>query len=247
MVSKYDVFSYFLSILVNFLFLLTFFSTLNFKIHKEEVVKVKLISQPEVTLPPFLSSGSSSFESITKSSAIFTRKSIEKINADKKREEIKEERSFSEEGILREKIAKIESKISEKGVESNYYLSDEEKGVLEKKLLAFQKKKTAGSVQGENFSGSSLNREYLLLIKRKLQNNFEIPIYLRAQKDLYAVLSIKLSSEGKILNYRFLKESKNSEFNKAIEKCLKASSPLPVNKEISLIIEFRGEGIGKIK
>uniref|UniRef100_A0A7V4N4G6 Uncharacterized protein n=1 Tax=Thermodesulfobacterium geofontis TaxID=1295609 RepID=A0A7V4N4G6_9BACT len=50
-----------------------------------------------------------------------------------------------------------------------------------------------------------------------------------------------------MLNYEFIKKSENSEFNKAIERCLKISSPLPVNENVKIIVEFKGEGIGKIK
>jgi colicin import membrane protein len=58
---------------------------------------------------------------------------------------------------------------------------------------------------------------------------------------------MEISSEGKILHYQFIKKSENSDFNKAIERCLKISSPLPVNENVKIIVEFKGEGIGKIK
>ena len=45
MFTKYDFLSYFLSIFINIFFLLIFFSTLNFSIHTEEKVRVRLISK----------------------------------------------------------------------------------------------------------------------------------------------------------------------------------------------------------
>ena len=60
-------------------------------------------------------------------------------------------------------------------------------------------------------------------------------------------MSIDVSSKGEILHYTFLKNSSVPEFNQAVERCLKASSPLPVNKKAKIIVEFRSEGIGKLR
>jgi len=242
MFTKYDAFSYFLSVLVNFLFLLIFFSTLNFKISKKDIVKIKLISQEKIFSPP----PSLSVEK-PKPKPVLTEKKTKKLNANKRKKGVIKENKISEDEILKEKLAKIESKMSEKGAEPDYSLSEEEIKELEKKLLAFQKRTHLNNTRTGDHFGEALGVEYLFLIKRKLQNNFEVPIYLRSQKDLYAVVNIELSSEGKILHYKFLKKSSNSEFNKAVEKCLKVSSPLPVNRSLKLIVEFKSEGIGKIK
>ncbi|HEA83777.1 MAG TPA: hypothetical protein ENI03_00645, partial [Thermodesulfobacterium geofontis] len=178
---------------------------------------------------------------------VLTEKKTKKLNANKRKKGVIKEDKISEDEILKEKLAKIESKMSEKGAEPDYSLSEEEIKELEKKLLAFQKRTHLNNTRTGDHFGEALGVEYLFLIKRKLQNNFEVPIYLRSQKDLYAVVNIELSSEGKILHYKFLKKSSNSEFNKAVEKCLKVSSPLPVNRSLKLIVEFKSEGIGKIK
>ncbi len=171
---------------------------------------------------------------------------------------------YSSEEILREKIAQIKKELAKKKANSkaNYALSQSELNELEKKILALQKslisqkkrktfKNTSKALKNASYDvfqpAESLGIEYLLLIRRKLQDNFEVPIYLRNQKDLYAVVEMKISSEGKILRYRFLKKSEDSEFNKAVERCLKASSPLPVDKKVKIIVEFKAEGIGKIK
>ncbi|MCD6490149.1 MAG: TonB C-terminal domain-containing protein [Thermodesulfobacterium sp.] len=242
MFTKYDVFSYFLSVLVNFLFLLIFFSTLNFKISKKDIVKIKLISQENIFSPP----SSLSVEKPEPKSMPLEKRTKE-LNISKRKKEAAKEDKISEEKILKEKLAKIENKVSEKDSEPDYSLSEEEIKELEKKLLAFQKRTHLNNTRTGDHSGETLSIEYLFLIKRKLQNNFEVPIYLRSQKDLYAVVNIELSSEGKILHYDFLKKSSNSEFNKAVEKCLKVSSPLPVNRSLKLIVEFKSEGIGKIE
>ena len=240
MFTKYDLFSYFLSIFINIFFLLIFFSTLNFSIHTEEKVRVRLISKVNFVSPLSPASVKSSPKPKTKN--ISQKKETKRTT---KRKTI-QKKQISEEEILKERLAKIKSKVSKnKSKETflEYSLSEEELKQLEKKILAFQKNEAS---QGTS-SDETLSLEYLLLIKRKLQNNFEVPIYLRNQKNLYAVVDIEISSQGQILHYEFLKKSTSSEFNRAVEKCLKVSSPLPINKSVKIVVEFKGEGIGKIR
>jgi len=245
MFSKYDVFSYFLSILINFFFLLLFFSTFNFKFSKEREVKVKLISQMNLPSP------SISAKSSLEAGNFKEEKPVRERSVPLKKEEISISKSkvseVSEDVLLKERLSQIKSRATSKDSENDYNLSQEELKKLESKMLAFQKGKNLGAFSGEARGRESLGTEYLLLIKRKLQNNFEVPIYLRSQKDLYAIVSIELSSDGKILQYQFLKKSEREEFNKAVERCLKISSPLPVNKNVKVIVEFKAEGVGKIK
>uniref|UniRef100_A0A7C4NUF1 TonB C-terminal domain-containing protein n=1 Tax=Thermodesulfobacterium geofontis TaxID=1295609 RepID=A0A7C4NUF1_9BACT len=243
MFTKYDIFSYFLSILINILFLLVFFSTLNLKMSKEEKIKIKVFS-------PVESLGE--FESFPKKEEMQKEKIVTPYKAISHKEISKENKIF-EEKILKERLASIKGKISKRGSESDYNLSEKELKELEERMIAFQKR---GAPQNTPFGTSSvgtpsgsktLGLEYLLLVKRKLQNNFEVPIYLRSQRDLSAIVEMEISSEGKILHYQFIKKSENSDFNKAIERCLKISSPLPVNENVKIIVEFKGEGIGKIR
>ncbi len=279
MFSKYDVLSYFFSILINLFFLFIFFSALNFKIPKKKEVKVKLIFQsnfspsapkPERFFKPEKikkeKKGTVKRTVVAYKKKLSEKKALRKKLSEKKFSEkkISKKEISAEENILKEKLAQIKNKITKKKAKSktNYALSQSELKKLEKKILALQKslifqkksetfKNTSKALKNASYDvflpAESLGIEYLLLIKRKLQDNFEVPIYLRNQKDLYAVVEIKISSEGEILRYRFLKKSEDSEFNKAVERCLKASSPLPVNKKVKIIVEFKAEGIGKIK
>ena len=242
MFTKYDLLSYFLSIFINIFFLLIFFSTLNFSIHTEEKVRVRLISK--VNFVSSLSPASVKSSPKSKTKNISKKKEIKRKRTTKRK--TIQKKQISEEEILKERLAKIKSKVSKnesKENSSEYSLSEEELKQLKKKILAFQKNEVS---QGTS-SDETLGLEYLLLIKRKLQNNFEVPIYLRNQKDLYAIVKIKISSQGQILYYEFLKKSTSSEFNRAVEKCLKVSSPLPINKSVKIVVEFKGEGIGKIR
>jgi len=146
-------------------------------------------------------------------------------------------------------------------------LKKEEGQVLRKKIESLKKKKwlreqilrefkflsasKTGSKSGSSgkasnahsgaYGSSTLSPIYWELVKSKLQNNFSIPIYLKSQKGLNAVVKVIVSASGKIIKYEFLKKSPVKEFNDAIEMCLKLSQPLPVNKKAVIIIEFNGE------
>ena len=247
MFTKYDVFSYFLSILINIFFLLLFFSALNLKMSKEEKIKIKVFSSVESLRE---------FESFPKKEEMQKEKIATPIATPYKaipHKEISKENKIFEEKILKERLASIKGRISKRSSESDYNLSEKELKELEERMIAFQKRGAPQNTPSGNSSvgtasgSKTLGLEYLLLVKRKLQNNFEVPIYLRSQRDLSAIVEMEISSEGKILHYQFIKKSENPDFNKAIERCLKISSPLPVNENVKIIVEFKGEGIGKIK
>ncbi len=278
MLNKYDLLSYFFSVLLNSLFLLIFFSSLNFKYNKEKKIKVKLISYQTKSLSPTLNLSAPDFQTLSnklelpkKSKSISKPKSKNRPKLIKKTGKLvkKVNKSKINERLIKKKIAELEKKISSKKTSQKVQLSKQELQVLKEKLLALQRiekiTKGAGTNniseinkqkikgQGLRKKGSKgslqegLNLDYLLLVKAKLQNNFEVPIYLRNKKDLYVIVSIDVSSKGEILHYTFLKNSSVPEFNQAVERCLKASSPLPVNKKAKIIVEFRSEGIGKLR
>ncbi len=234
---KYEILSYFFSILINLLFLFVFFSTLHFVKPTENKIKVKVISGVEVA-PQSLEEKMPLKEN---------KKEINQIFPINQRKIIEEKH---EEIVLTKKLAQIKERISSDLPKEENLLSEEELKTIKEKMAVLQKGKYQKISQEGSFFGDTKEKieiEYLLLIKRQLENNFEVPIYLRSKKDLYALVEMEISSEGKILTYQFLKEASDFEFNKAIQRCLKASSPLPINKKIKVIVEFKAEGIGKIK
>ncbi len=160
--------------------------------------------------------------------------------------------------VIKEKIFKLKEKVKNK--QSEVSISDEELKLLQQRLIALEKERAlrektlSEKTLNEKKSSppatetySSLSLEYLALVRKKLENNFDVPIYLKNKSGLSAIVKIEVSSSGKILHYSFLKRSLSSEFDKAVERCLKASSPLPVDRKAIIIIEFNGEGIETIK
>lgn len=170
-----------------------------------------------------------------------------------------------EEKLLEERLTRI-IKSKQKEVET----TTEELGLLNKKIASLKKRAQGGEstnyrighqrahvanrgsssgqgTYGFKAGGQALSQEYLLLIKRKLQNHFEIPIYLRTQKDLIAMVRITIGSDGRVLSYTFVKKSSVGEFNSAVERCLKTASPLPVDRPVQVVVEFKGTGVGKLE
>lgn len=250
---KLRLVSYSLSVLITFVLLFLLFSSLRFQ-PKENLLKVKLFSpqlESRIEFSRGLLEGEISL--YKKEKFLDFSKEVSKIQQEigkisenkimeekltKLRQKQVQKELVSEEKVLHEKIAKLSSRTQESFGGSN--LKESKEGKI----------KRSDGVSGSSAdfsSGSNLNMEYLLLIKRKLQNNFELPIYLRTQENLYALVRLEISAEGKILNYKFLKSSKIPEFDLAVERCLRMSSPLPVDRFVVIMVEFRAEGVGKIK
>jgi len=164
----------------------------------------------------------------------------------------------NEEEFLKRKIQALKQ---EKNKEKEQALTEEELNYLQNRLAKLKKEgeesssqSTAGgktSSQAESSastpsSSPKLSTEFLLLVKRKLQANFELPIYLRAKSELKARVLIEVDSSGRILSYHFVQASGVSEFDRAVERCIRLSNPLPVDRATKIIVEFYGTGVGKV-
>jgi colicin import membrane protein len=164
----------------------------------------------------------------------------------------------NEEEFLKRKIQALKQ---EKNKRKEQALTEEELNYLQNRLAKLKKEaeesssqSTTGGKMGSqaessastSSSSTKLSTEFLLLVKRKLQANFEIPIYLRAKSDLKARVLIEVDSSGRILSYHFVQASGVSEFDRAVERCIRLSTPLPVDRATKIIVEFYGTGVGKV-
>jgi colicin import membrane protein len=164
----------------------------------------------------------------------------------------------NEEEFLKRKIQALKQ---EKNKGKEQALTEEELNYLQSRLAKLKKEggesssqSTTGGKMGSQdeslastpSSSAKLSTEFLLLVKRKLQANFEIPIYLRAKSDLKARVLIEVDSSGRILSYHFVQASGVSEFDRAVERCIRLSTPLPVDRATKIIVEFYGTGVGKV-
>jgi colicin import membrane protein len=164
----------------------------------------------------------------------------------------------NEEEFLKRKIQALKQ---EKNKGKEQALTEEELNYLQNRLAKLKKEaeesssqSTTGGKMGSQAESSAstpsssakLSTEFLLLVKRKLQANFEIPIYLRAKSDLKARVLIEVDSSGRILSYHFVQASGVSEFDRAVERCIRLSTPLPVDRATKIIVEFYGTGVGKV-
>ncbi len=251
---RYVLSSSLLALFTNLLLLTLFIFGLNLtaSLRKEEV-KITLL-EPQSTsqlAPPSLS---------TQESPPLPLPAPKREKVSQKRESFKSAPSkpespslnAKEEEILKKSLARI-SKAPKTSSAEEERASDE----FLKERLASLKKGARG--KGESIVpketptslgapvSSSLSQDYLLLIKRKLQTHFEVPIYLRNRKGLIALVEIETDEGGRILQTKFLKKAEDPQFNQAVEKTLKAVNPIPVNQKIVLRIEFRAEGSFTIK
>lgn len=235
---KLHLFSYFFSLFLNLIFLTGLFSSFYWATSKvkEEEIKVSLISKGIESLE--VTEFTKGTESLTQTN---------KVLSNKKNNKLKEEELSTLIGKLKAK--KAEEKFSK--------LNQEEVEELEGKLRNLKEKSQGeGKIQGKGISQEKgipqgniqegLSIDYLLLIKRKLQTNFEVPIYLKQKTGLKATVSLEISPKGEILNYKFIQSSKEPLFDQAVERCLKISQPFPVKNKVKIVIEFKAEGIGKI-
>ena len=250
------------SLVIHLLFLtLLLFSAYTFKNKEQEEVKVLLLEpQTKELLTNALPSLPYSLDS--PQTQIKEEKPLKKVipKNDVPKEIAKKEKVLtkSEEEFLKRKIQALKQ---EKNKSKELDLTEEELNYLQSRLAKLKREgeksspqSTAGGktgLQAESSasipsSSAKLSTEFLILVKRKLQSNFELPIYLRARSELKARVLIEVDSSGQILSYQFLQASGVSEFDRAVERCIRLSTPLPVDRATTIIVEFYGTGVGKV-
>jgi outer membrane biosynthesis protein TonB len=245
------------SLVIHLLFL-TFIllSAYTFKNKKQEEVKVLLLeprTKEVITkaLPYSLDSTQTQEEKPLKE--VIPKNDVPKQIAKKEKFLTKNEEEF-----LKRKIQALKQ---EKNKDKEQALTEEELNYLQNRLAKLKREgeesssqSTAGGKMGSQAESSAstpsssakLSTEFLLLVKRKLQANFELPIYLRAKSELKARVLIEVDSSGRILSYHFVQASGVSEFDRAVERCIRLSTPLPVDRATKIIVEFYGTGVGKV-
>lgn len=252
------------SLLINSTLLLLLITGLTFTRPKKEEVKITLLepapSAPrevkvdEETKSSILKESIPEENKVLKSREAFPRsqpKNLARVSSERSKEKSVDE-TYLEEALLKARLAKLKEKtLSEASRDEEEFLKKRisqlknkggEKGQLSKgdsKSEGLEKAPPSTSSEGV----SSLSRDYLLLVKRKLQTHFEVPIYLKGRGDLKALVEIEVNERGEIQRVTFLQKAQDPEFNRAVERCLRAVNPLPVNQRARLRIEFRGEGL----
>jgi len=147
-------------------------------------------------------------------------------------------------------IAKRTEKAPEKKSEpSPSKLIDEAVSKIQKKVEAEQKdhlsqrlaelEQQVGKPKGEEVAGGSaagarggsiLDDIYRMQVSEWIRSNWSYPVALgeeRRQKDLEAVVVVKVNQGGKILHSWFVKRSGNGIFDQSVEKAVERSDPVP--------------------
>lgn len=232
--------SFSLSFVINLLLVTTLFLSLSFSLKPKEEVKITLLEMPSLPLESFSPPRPPERELKSPSLPIPAHP--------KKQPQIPPQ----EESLLREKINKLQKQ------QRATSITDEEGRILREKLARLEGRRGEERKTEHKEPTAALNKEPkdttfkraegrlseedLWLVKRKLQNHFEVPIYLKNKRDLSALVELEVSSTGEIKRITFLKRGEDPLFDRAVERCLVAVSPLPVDKEVKIKIEFRSEG-----
>jgi colicin import membrane protein len=64
-------------------------------------------------------------------------------------------------------------------------------------------------------------------VETKIKGNWSYPVALQIQKDLEAVVVLKVKSDGTILRSQLKKRSSNPVFDQSVLKAIERSDPLP--------------------
>ncbi len=101
---------------------------------------------------------------------------------------------------------------------------------------------TQGGLTGKGSSVEldSVTRQYYAAVAMQIQENWVLPDLLTGQKDLQAVLFVKVMRSGEVSDMRFEKKSSNSYFNQFVLKAMREASPLPPfpQKVSTAVMEF---------
>jgi len=252
------------SLLINLTLLLLLITGLTFTRPKKEEVKITLLEPAllasrkaipsEETKPSIPKESIPDENKALKSREALPRSQLNNLAkvSPKRSLEKSVDESYLEEALLKARLAKLKERaLSESSREEEEFLKKRISQLKSKGEGLAQLPKGNSKSEGLEKSASppssegasSLSRDYLLLVKRKLQTHFEVPIYLKGRGDLKALVEIEVNERGEIQRVTFLQKAQDLEFNRAVERCLRAVNPLPVNQRVRLRIEFRGEGL----
>lgn len=239
-----NLLSFFLSLFLNLFFLTVIIIGLTFPLKKKEEIKITFLepietkvekAQPKKEETPLSTTPSTHKPLPSKREAPVLSHTKPQAKKLLKEEPLKED-------LLRKRLSQIEEKVASRKEALEEELLKSKISSLSKKERPKMESYHTPPALSESQEKGILSEDYLFLIKRKLQNHFEIPIYLKNKRDLFVIVEIETDREGRIKSINYLEKSKDMAFNRAVEKCLLASNPLPVSQAIKLKIEFRAEG-----
>lgn len=158
-------------------------------------------------------------------------KSEESINI--KEDKISKDADVSKKREISEKINRV-SKADEELLEERLSALRAKKRIIDSVSISASNR---GSVAGDT-KGHTVSSSYLGLISGLIRQNWSIPD--TVPKNLEAVVSVRILSDGQILIEGFEKSSGNPLFDSSVIKSLRKSSPLPPPKsEILVGLRFK--------
>lgn len=161
--------------------------------------------------------------------------------------------SLNEENTTPSKLQSIKQpaqqtkEVSKKPAEKATKISKEDEQLLQERIAALRAKKKilekaqAGSVElknGKNTRGGGVSSGYLALISGIIRQHWNVPD--TVPKNLEAVVSVRILSNGQVIIEGFEQRSGNMLFDSSVLIAIKNSSPLPPPKgEIVVGLRFK--------
>ena len=203
----------------------------------EVVYEVDLVSPSEISQPEGPVAVSSSQSPVTRTVSSENRQARRIFTPSKREGKVPLATKISKRITPKQKKSKIssdrvlDSAIS--GIEKKVKKEDDS-DYLEKVIAGLEKKsglKTGSS--GEKSSGkgsvasSIATRMYQAQVESKIKKHWAYPDALGSQKNMEAVVLLKVSKDGTVLNTRFVKRSKNSVFDESVIKAIEKAKSMP--------------------
>ncbi|WP_353684686.1 TonB C-terminal domain-containing protein [Thermodesulfovibrio sp. 3907-1M] len=135
-----------------------------------------------------------------------------------------------------------EIKVSRKSAEKESKISKQDEQLLQERIAALRAKKKilekaqSGSVElksEQNTKGSGVSSGYLALISGIIRQHWSVPD--TVPKNLEAVVSVRILSNGQVIIEGFEQKSGNMLFDSSVLIAIKNSSPLPPPKSVIVV------------
>lgn len=237
--------------LIIHVFLLGLFSLQFPERKKPSLVKVRLVSVSRASLRSSSSSASTS-RPVTKKAAKTRNRPKKQTSTPRKKSKLRKKRSKSRHPKTSKSNKRPKTK--EASPLPRPELTPQEEDSLEEKLDDLQirqrlrelERKVASREEnaGKAPAKGPSFEDYEKLVKAHLDSFFEVPLTLKARRNLSTIVKIHLAPDGKLLSCDILKSSGNSLFDRTVEAAIKAAEPYPPpGKPLTIKATFTQEGL----
>ncbi len=200
------------------------------------IYEVDLVSPSEISRSEGAAAFSDSQGSVTRTVPSDSRQARRIYTPSKKENKVNVARRISKRNDSKPKTGKLSSdKLLEKAISGiDKKVKTDDSDYLEKAIAGLEKKAgpqtgtPGGKASGKSSSNVSLaTRMYQVQVESQIKNHWVYPDALGNQKNIEAVVLLKVSKDGTVLNTKLVRRSKNSVFDESVLKAIEKAKPLP--------------------